>query len=445
LTICDNCKTAFETHWAADDTIIASDPVGLYRIPAGGGKPERLTTIDESTGERSHRAPQMLPGGSALLFTIETVKGPRAASLSMKSLRWDYIEDAGEALLAQYLNTGHLVFARSNRLMAATFDAQNLKLTSPVAPILDGVFSLPNFRVAQNGTLVYLPDTVMKENSLVWVDREGQVSPLFATRANYRSPRLSPDGQHIAVQVDSDIWVYEVESARGVRLTFEGESQSPVWTPDGKQIIFASKRGDTWSLYSRAIDSSLEPETLLTSQYRHQPYACSPDDRSLAVVVTYSSTNSDILILAQDRKTSPFLNTPFIEDTPRLSPDGRWLAYFSMESGHSEVFVSSYPGRAGKIPVSRGGGMYPVWSPDGRELFYRSGNKLYAVAVKSGADFTAGQPRVLFEGPYLIGYDVALDGQRFLMVRNEQGSMPTQMHVVLNWTEELRRLFSSAK
>ncbi len=443
LTICDPCKTAFETYWAGDDTIIASDSIGLYRVSAGGGKPERLTTVDESTGERSHRAPQMLPDGKALLFTIETSKGPRAALLSMDSLQANYLEDAGEALLAQYLSTGHLIFARSNRLMATTFDAYSLKVTSAAAPVLDGVFSSPNFRVAQNGTLVYLPDTAMKENSLVWVDREGQAEPLFATRANNRSPRLSPDGRRIAVQVDNDIWVYEVESARGVRLTFEGENQSPVWTPDGKQIVFASKRSDTWRVYSRAIDSSTEPEILLTSEYRHLPYTCSPDCRPLALVVTYSPSNTDILMLAEDRKTAPFVNTPFIEDTPRFSPDGRWLAYFSMESGQAEVFVNSYPNRSGKVPVSRGGGMFPVWSPDGQELFYRSGGKLYAVAIKPGADFTAGQPRVLFEGPYLIGYDTARDGARFLMVRNEQGSMPTQLNVVLNWTEEFRRVFPS--
>jgi serine/threonine-protein kinase len=237
LTICDSCKTAFETHWATSDVIIASDPVGLYRVSAGGGKPERLTTVDESAGERSHRAPQLLPEGKALLFTIETAKGPRAALLSMDGLETRYIEEAGEASLAQYIDTGHLIFARSNRLMAAAFDPGSLRLTGNAAPVLDGVFSSPNFRVAQNGTLVYLPDTAAKENSLVWVDREGQVEPLFATRANYRSPRLSPDGRRIAVQVDNDIWVYEVASARGVRLTFEGENQSPVWTEDGKQIV----------------------------------------------------------------------------------------------------------------------------------------------------------------------------------------------------------------
>jgi Tol biopolymer transport system component/predicted Ser/Thr protein kinase len=442
LTICDGCETAFETHWGVDDTIIVADTKGLYRIAAGGGKPERLTSVDEAKGEKTHRAPQLLPGGRGALFTVETTKGSRLAALSLATRQWRELAEAGEAAYGQYLATGHVVFARSKQLLAAPFDPAQLVITGPAVTVLDGVFApSPNFRVAGNGTLVYLPDTAMQNNALVWVDRQGQATPLLENRANYRSPRLSPDGRRVAVQVDSEIWIYEVETGRGLRLTFEGDNQSPIWTPDGQRVVFASNRNGVWHLYQRAADLSSEAEKLISSEYRHLPYSWHPAGQLLALAAIYSTSNSDVLMWsAQNNKTAAFVSSPFIEDTPRFSPDGRWLAYFSIESGKVEVYVQPHPGPGGKVPISRGGGMFPVWSRDGRELFYRQGSRLYAVTVKTAPGFTAGAPRALFEGRYLTSYDVAPDGQRFVMVRNEQGSLPSQVYVVLNWTEELKRL-----
>jgi serine/threonine-protein kinase len=444
LTICEECKTEFESYWGEDDTIIASDAAGLYRIPAGGGATQRLTTVDEALGERSHRAPQMLPGAKSMLFTVATTKGSRPALLTFGTSGWRYLLEEGDSSMAQYIRTGHIVFARSNQLMAAPFDLERLEVRGAAITVLDGLFTSQNFRVADNGTLVYLPDTTMSENSLVWVDREGQAAQILTNRANYRSPRLSPDGKRVAVQVENDIWVFEVDSGRGIRLTFEGENQTPLWAPDGKGIVYSSRRNNAWFLYRSALDTGSEPQQLLQSEYRHVAYSWHPSGQVIAVVAIYSSNNSDVVMLSADGNgISPFLNSPFIEDTPRFSPDGRWVSYFSMESGRAEVYVQPFPGPGGKVPVSRGGGMFPVWAASGREILYRQGGKINSIPVKTAPDFTVETPRTLFEGRYLTGYDIAPDGQKLLMVANEQGTWPAQMHVVLNWTDELKRLIPS--
>jgi Tol biopolymer transport system component/predicted Ser/Thr protein kinase len=444
LTICEECRTEFESYWGEDDTIIASDSTGLYRIPAGGGTLQRLTTVDETGGEKSHRAPQLLPGAKSVLFTINTAKGPRPALLTLETGRWRHLVEDGEASMSQFVRTGHLVFARSNQLMAAPFNLDGQEVTGPARTVLDGLFSSQNFRIADNGTLIYLPDTTMAENSLVWVDRLGQAAQILTNRANYRSPRLSPDGKRVAVQVESDIWIYEIGSGRGIRLTFEGENQSPLWTPDGKGIVYSSRRNNTWFIYRSALDKGSEPEQLLQSEYRHVPYSWHPSGEALALVAIYSSNNSDVVMLsAEGNRISPFLTSPFIEDTPRFSPDGCWVSYFSMESGRAEVYVQPYPGPGEKIPVSRGGGMFPIWTAKGREIVYRQGGKLNSIPVKTAPDFTAGTPKTLFEGRFLTGYDIAPGGEKFLMVANEQGTWPAQIHVVLNWTDELRRLVPS--
>ncbi|HEY7914732.1 MAG TPA: protein kinase, partial [Blastocatellia bacterium] len=436
LTICDSCRNDFELEWAGD-TIIASDAEGLYMVAASGGRPERLTTVNKEEGEKTHRAPQVLPEQKGVLFTVESTKGPRFALLSLGSREWRYLEDIGEAGYARYLPTGHLVFTRAKQLCAAPFDLSRMEITGAAAPVIEDIFQWLNFRVSNDGTLLYLPDTGMQESSLVWVDREGQVTPLALARAAYRSPRLSPDGRRLAVQQDTDIWVYEVDSGRGLRLTFEGENQGPIWTPDGKHIVFASNRNNSWGIYRVAADRGGEIEKLFASEFRHMPYSWRAPDRLLALAAVYSTTNSDILMLAAETgKANSFMSSSFIEDAPRFSPDGRHIAYFSTESGRIEVYVQPYPGPAGKVTVSRGGGMFPVWSSDGRELFYRQGEKLFAVKIETGPELSASPPRVLFEGRYLTSYDVAPDKERFLMVRNEQGTLPTQMNVVLNWTEE---------
>ena len=268
----------------------------------------------------------------------------------------------------------------------------------------------------------------------------------------YLYPRLSPDGRRVAVAItgpDTQVWLYDLSRETMTRLTFEGNAnQSPAWTPDGKRITFNSNKEGPLNLFWQRADGSGGLERLTTSEYVHLPTSWSPDGQLLAFVEVNPITGRDIWVLRLgDRKAQPFLRTPFDESAPRFSPDGRWLAYASNESGRYEIYVQPYPGPGGKWQISTEGGTEPAWNPNGRELFYRSGDMMMAVDVKTKPSFTLGKPRVLFKGQYsptpatLPNYDVSPDGQRFLMLKasEQEAAAPTQINVVLNWFEELKR------
>jgi Tol biopolymer transport system component len=284
----------------------------------------------------------------------------------------------------------------------------------------------------------------------------------------YVFPRLSPDGRRVAVSIqeqEMQIWLYDLSRETLTRFTFEGNTNlNPVWTPDGKRVAFTSNKEGPLNPFWQLADGGGGLERLTTSEYVQVPMSWSPDGQLLTFIEINPTTGFDIWALrmgdpspgsgqapsaglGQVRKAQPFLRTPFNESAPRFSPDGRWLAYISNESGRNEVYVQPYPGPGGKWQISTEGGGEPVWNPNGRELFYRSGDKMMAVDIAAQSGFAAGKPRMLFEGQYVPTpltapyYDVSPDGQRFLMLKaSEQAqSAPTQINVVLNWFEELKR------
>jgi Tol biopolymer transport system component len=256
---------------------------------------------------------------------------------------------------------------------------------------------------------------------------------------------------------ESQTWLYDVSRETLTRFTFEGNyNPVSVWTPDGKRIVFESAKEGPPNLFWQLADGSGGLERLTTSEYVNAPMSWSPDGHVLAYIEVSPTTGFDIWVLemgdhsassGQGRKARPFLRTRFNETTPRFSPDGRWLAYISDESGRFEIYVQPYPGPGGKWQISTEGGTEPVWNPNGKELFYRSGNKMMAVDIGTQASFVAGKPRMLFEGLYvpppvpIQNYDVSPDGQRFLMLKSigSTEAAPTQINVVLNWFEELKR------
>ena len=435
--------------WGSDDTIVFGTNVGtgLFVVPAAGGTPQPLTALDSKKNETSHRYPQFLPSAKAILFN------PSGTLLALYVLktgeRRDLIQGGGSP---HYAPTRHLIYAQAGTLMAVPFDPQRLAVTGSSIPIVEGVMQSANPQTAQysfseNGALVYVPGGIQRAlRRLVWVDRKGAEQPIAAPPHSYGFPRVSPDGRRVALATDGKVWIYDLGRETLTPLTTEGGGTAPIWTPDGKRVVFFTG-APQGNLFWQAADGSSKSERLTTNQYPQVPSSWSPDGQVLAFIENNPTTRLDLWILRlSDRKPQPFLRTPYNEAVPRFSPDGRWLAYVSDESGRYEVYMQPYPGPGGKSQISTDGGTEPVWNPNGRELFYRSGDKMMAVDITTQASVSAGKPRMLFEGPYVPtgvthpNYDISPDGQRFLMIKqSEQESAPTQVNVVLNWFEELKQ------
>jgi eukaryotic-like serine/threonine-protein kinase len=293
------------------------------------------------------------------------------------------------------------------------------------------------------------------QRRLVWVSRNGAEQPLAAPAHAYRLPRLSPDGCRIALVIDeqeTQVWLYDLFSGRPLtRLTFEGnDNLFPVWTPDGNRIAFASNKEGQLNIFWQLADGSGGLERLTTGV----PMSWSPDGQLLAFGDFTPTTGADIWVLRlDDRKAQLFLQTPANEGVPQFSPDGRWLAYISDKSGRNEIYVQPYPGTGGKWQISTEGGAEPVWNRNGRELFYRIGDKMMAVDITTQPSFSKGKSRMLFEGRYLPGaltfpnYAVSPDGQRFLMLKpvEQDQATPTQINIVQNWFEELKQKVPTGK
>jgi Tol biopolymer transport system component len=430
----------------------------LQQVSDAGGTPQPLTRFEK--GELSHRWPEFLPGAKAVLFTAAaTAVNWANAHVAVQSV------GTGEQrnLIAggthpRYAASGHLIYAQEGSLMAVPFDPQRLAATGGAVPVVEGVLQSSvtggaQYSFSATGTLVYIPGSVQRNQSkLAWVNRNGAEQPVAAPARAYQFPRLSPDGRRVTVGIteqESQVWLDDLSRETLTRFTFEASgSNTAVWTPDGKRIAFQSIREAPPSIYWQRADGSGGLERLTTSQYNRFPVSFSPDGQLLAFVEISPTTGYDIWVLRlSDRKAEPFLRTPFNESVPRFSPDGRWLAYISNESGRFEVYVQPYPGPGGKWQISTEGGTEPAWNRNGGELFYRSGDRMMAVDIATQPSFAVGKPRVLFEGRYeptpatSPNYDVSPDGQRFLMLKPAEAleGAPTQINVVLNWFEELKR------
>jgi eukaryotic-like serine/threonine-protein kinase len=444
--------------WASDGSIVFASGLGagLTLVSAAGGALQSLTTADSRKDEGSHRFPHHLPGGRALLFTVGTRGSWDDARIEVLQLgtgeRKTLIEGGSDA---RYVPTGHLVYLRAGTLMAVPFDLNRLQVTGTAVPLVQGVLrnstGAAQATLADTGSLLYVPGTrPISERTFVWVDRTGKEQPLPLRPQAYLHPRLSPDGQRVALDIDQgnrqDPWIYDLSRGGLDRLTERGGS--PVWTSDGEKVTFASSRPGAPNLFWKPADGSGIEERLTTSENRQISGSWSPNGETLAFTEVDPATGMDIwtLSLNDARKSKPFLRTQYNEANAAFSPDGHWVAYQSNESGGDEVYVRPFPGPGGKVPISIRGGTEPVWSRDGHELFYLSGDKMMAVATVSQPSFLPSKPEALFEKPYWTdadpsrNYDVTTDGHRFLTVKeSEQIAAANQVNVVLNWFEELKR------
>jgi serine/threonine-protein kinase len=469
-------------YWGNDDVIVFGSFGVLWRVSASGGVPEVLSR--PADGERAHIHPHILPGGREMLFTRQkTVFRWDDAQIVARSLvtgeQKVLIEDAADA---RYVPSGHLVFIRRGTLMAAPFDLERLTLTGGPVALVDDVLQHANmgntlldhgagqFAVAAQGRLVYLTGGIAPdpERALVWVNRDGMVEPLPVPGRKYLMPRLSPDGQRVSVATASAsagvqgerVWVYDISRRTLSPVTGEQERGFlGVWSPDGTQIGFQTILGGRAVLSWRSADGAGTAEQLPMSTHSFQtPGSWSLDGKIAFVQITLTTpaTENDIWVLdmsTADRRAVPVVQTPAGEQDPAFSPDGRWLAYSSDESGRDEVYVQPYPGPGPRIVVSPDGGLAPAWRGDGRELYYHSrptvkGTTMHAVPITvADSKLLAGTPRTLFTGQFVLsvgthGYDVTPDGQKFLMVqppRDPPRQPPSQMVLVENWVDELQR------
>src|SRR6266403_1755963 len=435
----------------------------LRQVSDGGGAPQLLTRFEK--GEINHRWPEFLPGGKAVLFaaaeaSFDWTNAQVAVQADGTGERRNLIQGA---TYPRYSPSGHLLYAQGGGLMAVPFDPQRLEVMGAAVPVVEGVLLSRNTGAAQysfsgNGSLVYVTGGVQEDRRrLVWVNRNGAEQPVAAPARAFMFVRLSPDARRVAASIaeqDVQVWLHDLSRETLTRFTFEGNRNlNSVWTPDGKGIAYLSNKDGAGNIYWQRADGSGGLERLTSSEYTQVPMSWSPDGQLLAFMENNPTTGYDIWVLRlSDRKAQPFLR-PFNESVPRFSPDGRWLTYVSNESGRYEIYVQPYPGPGGKWQISTEGGTEPTWNPNGSELFYRSGNKMMAVETTTRPSFTASKPRVLFEGRYepspatTPNYDVSPDGQRFLMLKpnQQEASAPTQINVVLNWFEELKRRVPTEK
>jgi len=427
----------------------------LYRVSAAGGEPENLATPDLDKRESTYQHPHILPGGKTLLFTINRLPADQIAALSLETGEQKTLIEDGR--LGKYVGTGHLIYeqSRTGNLMAVLFDLEALEVTSDPVPVLQGVrqnIGAVDYALSDEGTLVYIP--TREESGLVWANRDGRTQRVTEIQRNFTEPRLSPDGTRLSVTVEdeagvSNIWIYEI--ARGILTPFtvEGGNSHAIWSPDGKRLIFGSNQGGrVTSLFWMPTDGSAEAIQLTTSEETIQfqlPTSWSPDGLVAYIEIRPPVVGADILVLPfeGERETETVLATPYDERNAAFSPNGRWLAFTSNRSGQVEVYVKPYPGQGGIVQISTDGGLEALWAQSGKELFYRTGDQMMVVSVQADTSFKAEKPRLLFEGSYRYNftgvtseYDLTADGQQFLMVKEET----SQINVVLNWFEELKRL-----
>ncbi len=444
--------------WGADGTIvlgIVNSP--LQRVSSDGSPVRALTTLDHDTSELSHRSPQFLPNGKSVLFTVGKNNGGSIAVASLETGEHRILFEGSSGL---YLHTGHVVYFQSGDLMAVAFDPEKVETMGTPVPVVHGVAGFrwsgvlhPYYSVSETGTLVYRQGELAaftQTHRLIWVDRHGQSEPFTNDASDYLYPRISPDGTKLAVseetEVGRNIWLHDLERGTRTRLTFEGTQYVLTWTPDGRRIVFSNGLELNWK---PAYDSG-PTEPLATEQDSAAPSSWSPDGQTLLIVSGYQ-TQYDIWMISPGGMEAPrpFAVTSFNEKAPAFSPDGRFVAFVSDESGRDEVYAQLFPGTGPKRLVSTDGGDEPVWSRDGRELFYRQGNAMMAVGVEPETEIGFGTPIELFEDRYrpspvgVRNFDVTPDAQRFIMVapvESEDTMTASHFNIVLNWVEELKRL-----
>jgi serine/threonine-protein kinase len=448
--------------WSEDTIIFAtlSPAAGLQRVAAAGGEATVLTVPSKERGEGDHFWPEFLPGGKAVLFTITPDDGnvgkAEVAVLDLETGTSKILLRGGSD--ARYVPTGHLVYAAGGALRAVAFDRERWEVLGTPAVVVDSIATTgdggANIALSSNGSLVYVPGAARNRRAITWLDRQGQASTLPALLpGSFDDVHVSPDGSHLAIGTTTDIWIYDVAHASLSRLTTDAASGStPLWSPDGQRIVFTSSRSGYPELFWKPADGSGRDERLLsrgTDVVELRAMGWWPDGSRL--LFTEQTANRQRALWQapanQPAEAKLLLNA---STYPAISPNGRWIAFESTVSGRPEIYVDRFPELGERRQISTDGGRIPVWSPDGRELYFSgyTTQELFAVAVSAETTFTFAPPRALFQFPMFLSagtraYHAAPDG-RLLVIRSGQadsnvGTVPNII-VIQNWTEELKRL-----
>ena len=478
LTICKvsgASPAAQSLSWSGDRIVFSQTEEGILGVSANGGEPEVLAKV---TSQQAAMDPQIVDNGSTLLFTLATQAGNErwdTAQIVVQSLRSGerkVVLQGGAA--ARYVPTGHLVYAISGTLLAVPFDLDRREVRGSPVPLVEGVRRGPNnsgaalFSVSNDGTLAYAPgpatgSAMPGERTLAFLDRSGQIDPLPLPPQPYYHPRFSPDGKRLVVGTDNGkeavVMIHDLTAGEAPRrLTFGGRNTSPVWTPDGERVAFLSDRDGDLSIFWQASNGAGVAARLTKAipGVEHRPEAWTRDGSALAFLVTTGGGAGlgagDIWTVSpRQGEPKPLVDGPFNQRFSAFSPDNRWLAYTSTEvGGRMEVFVQPFPPTGAKFQISNDGGQRPVWSPDGRELFYNqpsnqpSANRIVGIEIQTSPAFRAGKAVPIPFGQAVVfgpgtNFDIHPDGKRFVVVLEDPKRQADQFHVVLNWTEELKQ------
>ena len=457
-TICD-APTGSDGSWGKDGTILFDGQVNdpIYRVPASGGMAKAEVTSEKTQGIAGVGWPEFLPDGRNFLYVAIGQK-LADSKLMVRALDGKEAKPLLEtASRVQFAPPGYLLYVREETLVTQRFDARALALTGEPTPVAENLgtdaVGLAHFSASQTGVLTYRAGET-RARQLVWVDRSGKELGVLGETAEYGDLWLSPDGKRLAVDMPEarsgnlDLWIRDLSRDVTSRFTFDAASDStPVWSPDGKRIVFTSNRKGPGDLYQKDASGAGEDEVLLATEEEMYASDWSADGRFIAFQSRGKDTGWDVWALPTfgDKKPFPVLKTSFQEMRPSFSPDGRFLVYQSNESGRSEIYVREFPTPKGKWQVSRGGGTQPFWSARGKEIFYRSpDSKIMSVPVEAGSTFSAGAPVALFQArlqPAVLRahYRPSSDGQRFLTLAplGRESILPTA--VTLNWATALPR------
>ncbi|HET7347090.1 MAG TPA: hypothetical protein VFJ10_07145, partial [Acidobacteriaceae bacterium] len=466
VTICDarNLSLPNPDHhtmgaWNRDGVILFSNPGGIYRVPDSGGTPTLVLAPAAARNESGFAVPEFLPDGRH--FLVEMWRNSGDLRIAVGSLESNLVVDLGPASSnAHYARPGYLFYLDRSTLMARPFDARALRFTGPSTPFAQNVgeYSGPDygfFSISSAGVMGYQAVPDASRNQMAWFNRSGQNQGAAAQPDIYASPALSPDGGRLAVAVGehgkADIWVYDLKRGTASRLTFNpAYDVNPIWSPDGSRVLFSSDRSGAWDLYQKSADGLGSTQAVFQSAGQDKALNDITSDGRYAIYDTANGTTSSqlwVLPLFGDRKPFPFVQGNFGAGSAQFSPNGRYVAYNSNETGRDEVYVQTFPQHTGRWEISNSGGAEPMWRHNGKELFYLTPDeKLMAVDVDTtSAAFQAGIPKELFQAQLVPLsywrniYVPSPDGQRFLMITPAGQTKPEPITMVLNWPTLLRK------